>query len=149
MQQPTFQDIWTVVKSFLPGVESFIATPKWDFKQWSWGYGTRVPGSVNDKHNPPKVKPITRDQAIQDCQSHIFGDFSILMKLVHLPLKPNQWASLLSFSYNEGIGSAIKLIPDMGTDNFDSHVRQYVYAGGVFNQDLKDRREIELKIWHQ
>ena len=57
-----------VLQPFLVKWEGFLQFPKWDFKQWSWGYGSRVPGSVDD----PAINPggqITRAAAMIEALS--------------------------------------------------------------------------------
>jgi GH24 family phage-related lysozyme (muramidase) len=91
------------IKEFLPPLESFRATPYWDNKQWSWGFGTRVPGSVNDPNVRPN-KTITREQAEKDMLAHAENDYLYLERLINVALTVNQWTAYLSFAYNLGPG---------------------------------------------
>jgi GH24 family phage-related lysozyme (muramidase) len=62
-----------------------------------------------------------------------------------------QWAALLSFSYNEGIGRAYNLLDNInsGDDNaLAAQMRKYIYAGGVVNDNLVERREKEINLWN-
>lgn len=139
----------TVLKKFLPPWEGFSATPYWDFKQWSWGYGTRVPNSVND----PAVKPpgtITREQAFAAMMLHVDKDYNDLKKLIAVPLSPNQWAALLSFSYNLGVGNADNLVYNINTKNMAAlgvQWNKYINAGGVPNDQLIRRRAAEWELF--
>lgn len=130
-----------ILKYFLPSVEGFSDTPYWDVSRYSWGYGTQAPGSTGE---------ISRDQAMEDMLKHVFADYNLLLPQIHRTLNPNQWAALLSFSYNEGAGNAQKLIPDI--DSYDdqklgAHWRLYVYADHVVNEDLVDRRQREWELF--
>lgn len=138
-----------ILKLFLPQVEGFSATPYWDYKQWSWGYGTRVPGS-SDNRNIRPTGTITRAKAIQDALSHVANDYKYLAPLVHVKLNAKQWAALLSFSYNLGSGNADNLITNINNRNYsalESQWKSYIYAGGQVNPDLVDRREKEWNLF--
>lgn len=139
-----------VLRSFLPSVEGFSETPEWDYKQWSWGYGSRVPGSVND----PSVRPpgtITRAKAWDAALPFISDSYRYLAPKLTTTLSGNEWATLLSFAYNTGPGKAVNLIPFINAKNeagLFAKMRQYVYAGGVINTGLKNRREKEINLWN-
>lgn len=131
-------------------MESFSPTPYWDFKQWSWGYGTKVPGSAPDRaQRPPGT--IGRDQAFVEMLNHVRHDYSYLSPLVNTPLKPQQWAALLSFAYNLGDGNADNLVPLINagdTAALGAKWKQYVYAGGVRNENLVVRRAKEWNLYN-
>lgn len=127
--------------AFIPSVEGFAPVSKWDFKQYSWGYGTKAPG--------PGL-PITREKAFSEMLAHLLGDYDTLKPQVTRSLTTNQWAAYLSFAYNEGVGNADNLLTNINSgDNLALAMqwRKYVYAGGVVNQDLVYRREKELALW--
>lgn len=129
------------LSTFIPSVEGFIPYPKWDYKQYSWGYGTAAPGPTGT---------ITREQAITDALVHLFNDYDTLRPQVKRPLTVNQWTAYLSFSYNEGVGNADNLLGNINSGNdtaLATQWRKYIYAGGMVNQDLVDRREKELLLW--
>jgi len=131
----------TVLARFIPSVEGFRSVPYWDESRWSWGYGTAAPGSTGT---------ISREQAFSDMLSYLLNDYASLKPRVNRSLNVSQWAALLSFSYNEGVGAAYKIVPliNEGDDNaLADKWREYVYAGGVVNQNLVDRREKELDLW--
>ena len=139
-----------VIKKFLEKWEGFRSTPYWDFRQWSWGYGTRVPGSTDD----PNVRPpgtISRAQAMIDAIKHVDGDRAYLEPLLTRDLNSNQWAALLSFSYNLGRGNADNLIPNLNAGKFAAlgdQWNQYVNAGGVPQDYLIDRRAAEWQLFN-
>jgi GH24 family phage-related lysozyme (muramidase) len=129
------------LSSFIPSVEGFIPVSKWDYKQYSWGYGTAAPG--------PGL-PITREQAFAEMLVHLLGDYDALKPQVKRPLSINQWVAYLSFSYNEGVGNADNLLLNINSGNdaaLATQWRKYIYAGGVISQNLVDRRERELQLW--
>lgn len=129
------------LSTFIPSVEGFIPVSKWDYKQYSWGYGTAAPG--------PGL-PITREKAFSEMLVHLLRDYEILKKRVTRPLSIGQWAAYLSFSYNEGIGNAYNLLVNINSGNdtaLATQWRKYNKAGGVVKSYLVDRREEELNLW--
>jgi lysozyme len=129
------------LKVFIPSVEGFIPVSKWDYKQYSWGYGTAAPG--------PGL-PITRGQAFTEMLTHLLRDYNTLKPQVKRQLSINQWAAYLSFSYNEGTGNADNLLPNINAGNdtaLATQWRKYIYAGGAVSQNLIERREKELVLW--
>lgn len=137
-----FKDQLTkVLASFIPSVEGFRSTPYWDSKRYSWGYGTQAPGPNGT---------ISREQAFTDMFAHLMNDYSTLAPKITRALTVNQWAAYLSFSYNEGPGAALKLVPDInagGPQALYDHWMKYVYADGVVNDDLVERRNKEWELW--
>lgn len=127
--------------AFIPTVEGFAPVSKWDFKQYSWGYGTAAPG--------PGL-PITREQAFAEMLTHLLTDYDFLKPQVTRSLSVNQWTAYLSFSYNEGVGRADNLLVNINSHNdtaLATQWRKYIYAGGVVSDDLIERREKELSLW--
>lgn len=138
-----------VLAAFLVKVEGFRSSPYWDQKQWSWGYGTKVPGSISN----PAIRPagsITKEKALQDAIAHAEVDKKYLSRLLTRALNNNQLAALLSFSYNLGSGAADNLLANINSHNdaaLFNQMRQYIYAGGQPSQTLADRREMEIDLW--
>jgi GH24 family phage-related lysozyme (muramidase) len=143
-----------ILKYFLPHWESFSARPYWDHKQWSWGYGTRVPGSVNDKNIKP-AGSITRAQAFTDMMAHVDRDYSDLKKLISVPLTSAQWAAYLSFSYNLGVGNADNLVFNINNKNiaalqtqWNSYINVRDEAGNLVpSSNLIARRAAEWDLF--
>jgi lysozyme len=128
--------------SFIPSVEGFRSTPYWDVTRYSWGYGTIAPGSTGT---------ITREQAFADMLTHLLADYAKLSGRISRILTVSQWVALLSFSYNVGIGNAYNLVPliNSGDDTaLAAKWAKYIYAGGVVNNDLVERRQKEINLWN-
>lgn len=138
----TFRDqLLNKLASFIPSVEGFRPNPYWDVSRYSWGYGTAAPGSTGT---------ITREQAFQDMVTYLLNDYATLSGRVTRKLTVAQWAALLSFSYNEGIGRAYNLLSNINSGNdtaLATQWRKYIYADGVINDNLVERREKELNLW--
>lgn len=122
--------------------EGFVGHPYWDYKQYSWGYGTKAPGPSGT---------ITPEQARAELHEHLQGDYTYLSQLIHVPLSAGQWAALLSFSYNLGTGNADNLVDNINAENNAALGEQwlkYIYAGGVVNDGLVKRRAAEWRVWN-
>jgi GH24 family phage-related lysozyme (muramidase) len=131
----------SMLASFTPSVEGFIPHPKWDNKQYSWGYGTAAPGPTGT---------ITREQAFADMLSHLLRDYATLSNKITRNLNVSQWTGLLSFSYNLGIGNALNLVPLINLGDDPALLvkwAKYVYADGVVSQHLIERRQKEINLW--
>lgn len=127
--------------AFIAQVESFSSKAYWDVSRWSWGYGTAAPSST---------AVTTRENAFDEMIDYLMGDYSILVKKVTRSLTVNQWVALLSFSYNLGTDDALNLVPLINAgDDAALKVKwlKYVYAGGVVNSNLVDRRNLEWDLW--
>lgn len=138
-----------ILRYFLPAWEGFSSRPYWDVKQWTWGYGTRVPGSTND----PGIKPtgtITRADAFTAMMQHVDKDYSDLKKLITVPLTSAQWAALLSFSYNLGVGNADNLVNNINSKNMAALQTQwnaYINVNGVPSDYQIKRRAAEWELF--
>jgi lysozyme len=151
-QEPTndLSNIIAITQTFFKKWEGFSPTPYWDYKQWSWGYGTRVPNSVNNKSVRP-LGTITKAEAFNESTAHVTNDYNILCKLVKVFLKDNQWAAYLSFSYDLGVGNAYKLLSNINSGNNEAlgvQWNQYVNAGGQVSSDLIERRKAEFALFN-
>lgn len=134
------------LKLFLPTVEGFSAVPIWDVRQWSWGYGTAAGFDRN-------IKPsgtISREKAWQDSLKVINSNYEYLADRLQVNLKGHQIAALLSLAYNLGPGrlpTFLAYVNDNDTAGLFAKMRQYVYADGVRNQGLVNRREKEISLY--
>jgi lysozyme len=123
--------------------EDFSASPYWDVSRWSWGYGTAAPGSSGT---------ISRARALADAKKVLTRDYGYLAPMISRKLTVNQWAALLSFSYNLGPGNADNLVPNINSGNdaaLETQWKKYVYAGGKINSVLVDRRNKEWRLWSE
>lgn len=139
--------MFDLLAKVLQHLEGFSSVPYWDFKQWSWGYGTRVPGSVDNKNVRPGGT-ITKERAAEEAVKYSKQSFNTLSKRITKKLNTNQWAAILSFDYNTG--SASKLVSEINDNSptLESHIKQYIYAGGKVNPGLVARRAYEWKLYN-
>jgi len=139
----------SILKVFLADWEGFQATPYWDVNRWSWGYGTKVPGSSNSKYIVPPGT-ITREKAMNDLVQYAKSDEGYLKPLITRKLAAKQWAALLSFSYNLGNDDADNLVNNINTWNLSALEDQwmkYIYVDHEINQHQIDRREAEWQLF--
>jgi lysozyme len=137
------------LKQFLVAWEGFSAVPYWDVKQWSWGYGTKVPGSTNNAAINPGGT-ISREDAMTAAMDHVNKDYLYLKPLLHVDLSPNQWAAYLSFAYNLGPGNADNLVTNINNQDWQALETQwklYINAGGVPSSNLIARRNAEWELF--
>ncbi len=83
--------------------------------------------------------------------TYLLADYVKLSGRISRVLTVSQWVALLSFSYNLGVGNAYNLVPliNAGDDNaLATKWEKYVYAGGVENADLIERRGKEINLWN-
>lgn len=137
--------IFSITDWLIPELEGFLAHPKWDAKQYSWGYGTKAPGPTGT---------ITKAQALSDARDYLQADYAALRPLITRPLSPQQWAAYLSFAYNVGKGNtstgAKALVADINANDdsvLEPHWKRYIYSEGVVSQDLVNRRNREWGLW--
>lgn len=137
-------DVSTILNSagsVIADYEGFVSTPRWDNKQYSWGYGTMAPGANGT---------ITEAQAWADLKAVVSSNYDTLTGQLSRDLNGNQWIALLDFAYNEGIGAAGNLAQyiNAGDDTIlQQHWQSYIYAGGVVNSNLVERRGYEWQYW--
>lgn len=132
---------YTITDWLIPEFEGFREHPYWDFQQYTWGYGTRAPGATGT---------ITRAQALQEMRTKLDELYNYLSPMVTRPLNANQWAAYLSFAYNLGPANADNLLANINSGNFaslETQWKKYIYAGGVVNETLRNRRNTEWQIF--
>lgn len=85
---------------FIFSFENFRANPYWDYAQWSRGYGTKVPWSINDEKTNPWWT-INEQEAKKAKYSHIEADYNKVSQYFWFdPMTKNQKIAILSFVYN-------------------------------------------------
>lgn len=145
--------LWESFFGFLQGLEGYHEKPYWDYKQWSWGYGTRVPNTGSDKNVVPKVTT-TKENAFAEMRKYCLNDYEKLRSIILVPISNNQMSALLSFSYNLGFGSASKMVSLINANQLDqlrkswaSYNKVRVKQVLIFKQGLQDRRNNELTLF--
>lgn len=73
--------------------------------------------------------------------------------LIYKRLSQNQFESLVSFTFNVGIGAfrnsiLRKKVNDYKFKDVPTEFRRWIYSGGKIVKGLKNRREAEIKLWN-
>jgi len=133
--------IMNIATDFVKSMEGFSSIAYWDVSRYSWGYGTQAPG-VN--------ATTTEERAARELSAYLKTDYNYLSALIDVPLNSNQWAALLSFSYNLGRGNADNLVSNINNQDWDAlrvQWSKYVNAGGSYSDALAQRRNAELDLF--
>ncbi|MFY9557399.1 MAG: lysozyme [Blastocatellia bacterium] len=72
---------------------------------------------------------------------------------VKVTLNPNQFAALVSFTFNVGVSAftgstLLKLLNQGQYPSVPAQLRRWIRSGGVIVQGLVNRRENEIKLWN-
>lgn len=114
-------------------------------KRWTIGYG-HTKGVY-------KGQEITLEQAeafllddIQDAQSAVYG-------LVKVPLNDNEYAALVCFTFNVGVGhfrnsTLLNLLNKGWYDQIPAQLMRWNKANGEVLGGLSRRRAAEVKLWN-
>jgi len=112
---------------------------------WTIGYGS------TGKHVKPGMK-ITQAEADALLRKDLDRFEKAVDTQVKVPLNDSQFAALVSFSFNVGVGAFQKstLLRKLNAGNYDavpSELMKWVNAGGRKVQGLVNRRRSEGEIW--
>ena len=118
-------------------------------KVWTIGYGhTSAAG-------PPSVGPgkvITAGEAVQILKNDLKVFEAAVEKAVKVPLTDNEFAALVSFTFNLGSGTLARstLLRKLNQGKYDAvpgELARYVYAGKQKLEGLVRRRAAEASLW--
>ena len=139
--------LFNVIASY----EGFIAVPKWDYMQYSVGYGSG--------YNWDQKRPVQKGDIIDKATARRWllleaqDKYDFVMSKVKVPVTDNQLLALASFTYNVGeaafAGSTLLKLLNNGT-NKDVVAQQFdrwVNAGGKVNKGLEGRRKAEKQLF--
>ena len=137
--------------NFIGGLEGFEPVAKPDFKQWSVGYGS---GFNWDQNRPvQKGDIINKETAKRWLLIEAQKEYTKVRSLVKVPITDNQLIALSSFAYNAGDGalasSTLLKLLNSGADDATvaAQFDRWVYAGGVINTGLQNRRKAEKALF--
>ncbi|OCS48882.1 hypothetical protein BEK67_19675 [Ralstonia pickettii] len=122
--------------------EGFSATPYWDHKGYSIGYGHLIKAGEN-------LTNVTRDQAAQLLASDVAWAEQAVANNVTAPLSQNQFDALVSFAFNVGAPAFAKstLVSLLNAGDYSAAGEQlprWNKASGVVNGALVSRRASEV-----
>ena len=132
------------IRDFIKSKESYSPTAKWDYKQYSVGYGTRAtsPDEKLDRHQAEARldTELAKAQAEVDAAAQAAG----------VTLAPNQRDALTSFGMNLG-GGAVQEVFKASNGNVSKIpelMQRYNQAGGEVQPGLVKRRAEERDIFN-
>jgi GH24 family phage-related lysozyme (muramidase) len=99
---------------------SFYPTPKWDYKQWTIGYGTKARGK-NDRVTPQEAK-----QRLVDELDEKAIEVDTALDKVGIILDENQRNALISFNFNTGAGLKVILDSKGDIDYIRNKMMEYI-----------------------
>jgi lysozyme len=118
-------------------------------KKWTIGYGHT--GKVDGK---PITKGmcITKEKAITLLKEDLESFEKLVGKLVKVKLSENQFAALVSFTYNIGAGNLKRstLLKKLNTEDYLGAAAEFIKwnkAGGIVLAGLTRRRKEEQKLF--
>jgi len=125
--------------------EGFYEKPYWDYKQWSYGYGSKAPG---------KDASISKSDAMDMLNQRIPEYTKHIKSAVTVPLTQNQVDALASFTYNVGPGwtKNSSVIDSLNSGDYQGaadNMLKYNKAGGKVLKGLENRRAAERKLFLQ
>jgi GH24 family phage-related lysozyme (muramidase) len=125
--------------NFIKKAEGFTAKAKWDYKQYSIGYGTKAT-SANEV--------ITEAEAEARLTVEIAKAYALVKPIIPAGTPVGIVQALVDLTYNAGpgwetqsLGAAVKAAK---WDTVKADILQYNHAGGVVNDVLTKRREAEV-----
>lgn len=125
----------------IKGFEGYAATPAWDYKQSSSGYGTRA--QAGDEAIPPEQLRAIHEQRLQDEVSKAAAH----VDSVNPNLPAGARNALISLTYNAGPGWAQsglgELVRNGDLPGAQARLLEYNKAGGEVNAGLVARRQKE------
>ena len=136
-------------------MEGFVATPQWDYGQWSVGFGSRCPDEDLERY---KANGITPQEAHDLMMMHLdtFEEaVNGFMTRKQIQLNQHQFDAVVSFVYNLGTAvlrddssSVIQAICNGAQGNdFIGAVSKWCSAGGEFSAGLMRRRMVESYMY--
>lgn len=146
----------STAREFIKGEEKFSPVSFWDFKQYTWGWGTKAPG---------KNATITRADADRELDAHLAmlsQDVNRYVTNKGVYLTQNQFDALTSLifnlgsgaiftaNYNNGYPSGSTLYNKILAGDFKAageRFGDFVKAGGNVLPGLVARRAREADLW--
>jgi lysozyme len=128
--------------NFIKPLEGFAAKAYWDYKQYSYGYGTKAPNAT---------ATIDEKTASSMLMSLLAEDERQIRKLLKVEVTEGQMIALLSFNYNLGLGNTKKITDRMNKGMnktlVAAAINLYINAGGKPHAGLVKRRLKEAALF--
>ena len=137
--------------NLISSLEGFYSIPYWDRTGYSVGYGSQY----NWDENRPVQKTDIIDKAtakrwlLNEAQQN----YTLVQRLVNVPINDNQLTALSSFTYNVG-ETAFKestllslLNSGASLQRVADEFNRWIYSGGIINKGLEARRAKERALF--
>ena len=134
--------------------EGFSAKPYWDYRQWTVGYGTRVPDGKLEEYNTNGISQEEATALLHDMLNDMGKEVNAFIDKFNLTMNQGQFDALLSLTFNCG-GNWTREVSTLrtsiiegwkGTD-FLYAMGQWSTAGGVTMPALIRRRLAEANMY--
>lgn len=133
--------------SLIKEFEGFKAFKYKDGNNQAIGYGT----TVNSSNEHLISEPISPKEAEKLLRTYADQVLSQIDKTLKVQINQNQIDALVSFGYNLGAGTAVKMVHLINAQKSDSEVaekmKEYVYANGEKLFGLERRRKAEADLF--
>lgn len=132
-------------RAMLKRLEGFAATPYWDHKGYSIGYGHLM----RDGESMTRVNEAQADALLS---ADLGPVENAVANAVTVELNQSQFDALVLWAYNVGVGAMRKstLLKKLNAGDYDgaaSEFSRWIFAGGVVNAGLVARRTEEQRLF--
>lgn len=120
---------------------------------WTIGYGHLIVAWDGlCKPNPSPSCCISDQRGTEILRSDLKIATDCISRIVHVPLSDNQFAALVSWTFNVGIGAAARsqLVSRLNANDYNSvcdELKKYIYGGGRVIEGLVVRRQKECNLF--
>ena len=111
---------------------------------WTVGFG-HTRSVTEHTHCTPEIAEFWLESDLMDAEDAV-------SRLVKVPLTDNQFAALVSFTFNEGQGklagsTLLKKLNEGGYDLVPACLKSWIFVNGKQSQGLARRRNAEAILW--
>lgn len=134
--------------------EGFSVKPYWDYKQWTVGYGTKVPDGNLERYQAEGIHEAEAEQLLQETLANMGRSINSFIDKFGLNITQNQFDAMLSMSFNCGTswiyGTGFfrtAIIEGWTGSDFMFAIGQWSSAGGATQTGLIRRRLSEASMY--
>ena len=134
--------------------EGFSVKPYWDYKQWTVGYGTKVPDGNLERYQAEGIHEAEAEQLLAETLANMGKSINSFIDKFGLSVTQNQFDAMLSMSFNCGTswiyGTGFfrtAIIEGWTGSDFMFSIGQWSSAGGSTQTGLIRRRQSEANMY--
>lgn len=136
-------------------LEGFDKYPRWDYSQWTVGYGTRCPDKDIDRYKKNGITEAEADALLREYASSFGKSVNSFIDKYGLVYNQSQFDALLLFTYNFGPAWMLKdgsfkngLVDGLKGNKFLYEIGQWCHvSGGKILTNLIKRRLMEANMF--